>query len=84
MQSSTTDIFKKKRERKEKEKQKINQGSDEEQAQEDGILPAVFTPLLDGCRRHGKAVNISENHAGEGKSRGQEKEKLWHAVASDT
>lgn len=83
MQSSNTDIFKKKRERKEKEKQKINQGSDEEQAQ-DGILPAVFTPLLDGCRRHGKAVNISENYAGEGKSRGQEKEKLWHAVASDT
>lgn len=59
MQSSHTEIFKKKK----GGKQKTNQDSEEDPAQEDWILPVLFISLPDGCRRHEKAVNKSESHA---------------------
>lgn len=85
MQSGNTDIPLKTRVKKKKKegKQKTNQDSKERQAQEGRILPSLFTSLPDGCTSHEKAVNKSENHAGEGEKRGQEKQQLWHAIAGD-
>ena len=80
MQSSNTKFSLKE---KTEEKQKISEASEEGQAWEDWILSGLFIAHPDGCRRHEKAVNKSENHAGEGKWKGQERKQQWHAIAGD-